>query len=260
MKLISTNELNDLDAAFQKDALDGQDFQSFVEASMDKYGQGSYRQSYIAPRLSDYTQRFSPRYEGAPTAETMKASDFVYQVEQDALRKMAQKKARENYYLSLTTASQETAEKQCRKRADDWTRFFYKPVVIYSSHREQTKTGESRRGRFELVELKNSGTHREFLIREAGTGRFVEWKDLSDVNAVRECLHGHGFPEDECYSREDFLNEVKNGRGKILLCVKKRATAEFILNLCHALLHRSESYSNHCKEVDKEWMKIYRRN
>ena len=47
------------------------------------------------------------------------------------------------------------------------------------------------------------------------------------------------IPEDNCYSKGDFLDEVKNGSGEIFLCVEKRETAEFILNLCRVLIGES---------------------
>ena len=92
---------------------------------------------------------------------------------------------------------------------------------------------------YELIELKNPGTHWEFLIREIATSRLAKWEDFPDANTVREYLKKHRFPEDKHYSKEQFLNDIENESGEIFFCVAKRRTANFILNLCHELMGKS---------------------
>jgi len=210
-----------------------------IESVLRNYQTNNYRQRYVTTKLLDCTGRFTRRYQRAPAVRTMKVSYFVSRVESELLRRQARKNARANAYLFLIAATQALAGKKRREDADDWARFFYQPVVIYSNRRKEAEAKKSQQTRYELVELKNPGSHREFLIREGVTSRLVEWGDLPDVNAVREYLESHGFPEDQCYSEKQFLDEVENGRGEIFLCVEKRETAEFILNLCNRLIGKS---------------------
>ena len=230
-----------------------------IEFTQHNYRMSHYTQRYIAPKLPDYTARFLPRYERDPAAETMEASYFVYRVEQEALRRLARKKARQNSYLSLSAAAQAFAEKEHKEKEEGWVRFL-EPIAIYSNQHKKVEIEKPKKVGYELIELKNPGTHREFLIREKVTCQLVKWDDLPVGNIVWEYIKRHGFPEDKYYSEEDFLNDVKNRSSEIFLCVESRETADFVLKLCHGLIGRFTSYSSHCKGVDQKWMNKHKSN
>jgi hypothetical protein len=169
----------------------------------------------------------------------MAGSYFVSRVEAELQREKPRRSYRAGRYLALTAESRALGAERNSKEADDWARFFCQPIVAYSNKCREVDAEESQKMRFELVEMNNPGSHYEFLIREGVANWLVEWKDLPEVNAVREYLKTHGFPDDKCYSEGEFLDEVENGSGEIFLCVEKRRTADFILNLCHELIGES---------------------
>ena len=209
-----------------------------IEPIQNTYRTSHYTQRYITLRPKGYTNQFLPRYERTPTVRTMKASHFFDRIEQQALRRLARKKTPKDSYLSLTAATEVFTKNKYRENKDDWVRFF-EPIVIYSNHHKAIKIKKSKKVGFELIELKTDGTCYEFLIRKTTINRFVEWEDLRDVNIVREYLKTHDFPDDQCYSKKAFLDEVENVGGYILLCVERRRTAKFILNLCRELIGAS---------------------
>ena len=45
---------------------------------------------------------------------------------------------------------------------------------------------------FELMEIKNDGSHYEFIIRETVMNNIVDWQDLPDVGAIKKYLKEQG--------------------------------------------------------------------
>jgi hypothetical protein len=89
---------------------------------------------------------------------------------------------------------------------------------------------------FELMELKTDGSHYEFLIRESIMDEIVTWEWLPGVDAVRQYLKKHPFPQDELYPEKAFLDDVQKATGYIHLVAERQETAEFICDLCYALI------------------------
>ena len=87
-----------------------------------------------------------------------------------------------------------------------------------------------------LMELKTDGSRYEFIIRESVMDNIVIWECLPTVDTVKEYLKKHPFPKDEFYSQKEFLEDVEKAAGYMHLLVKKRETAEFICELCSALI------------------------
>jgi len=87
-----------------------------------------------------------------------------------------------------------------------------------------------------LMELKTDGRHHEFIIRENVMDNIVTWECLPDTDAIRGYLKKHRFPKDKLYSEKAFLEDVEKASGYIHLLVEKRETAEFICELCYALI------------------------
>jgi hypothetical protein len=87
-----------------------------------------------------------------------------------------------------------------------------------------------------LMELKTDGSHYEFIIRESVMDNIVIWECLPAVDTVKEYLRKHPFPKDELYSQKEFLEDVQKAAGYTHLMVEKRETAEFICELCSALI------------------------
>ena len=86
------------------------------------------------------------------------------------------------------------------------------------------------------MELKTDGSHCEFILRESVMDNIVTWECLPDTDTVKEYLKKHLFPKDKLYSEQDFLADVGKAAGYIHLWVEKRETAEFICELCYALI------------------------
>ena len=78
---------------------------------------------------------------------------------------------------------------------------------------------------FELMEIKNNGSHYEFIIRETVMNNILNWQDLPDVGAIKEYLKEHHLPKDKLYPEKEFLEEAE-GTGYIHLWVEKRKTAD----------------------------------
>jgi hypothetical protein len=87
-----------------------------------------------------------------------------------------------------------------------------------------------------LMELKTDGSYYEFIIRESVMDNIVIWECLPAVDTVKEYLKKYPFPKDKLYSQKEFLEDVEKAAGYIHLLVKKRETAEFICELCSALI------------------------
>ncbi len=58
---------------------------------------------------------------------------------------------------------------------------------------------------FEFMEIKNDGSHYEFIIRETIMNNIVSWQDLPDVGAIKEYLKEHPFPKDKLCPEKEYL-------------------------------------------------------
>jgi|GEM_PF-1456142 len=207
-----------------------------VEQVLYGYRKSEYGQRYIAPKLQDYRERLPPQYGRISSLRTIASSYLASGAASELQRQKPRRICGPDCYISLIAGQGVSATGRNRKVADEWVRFFYQPVIIYSNNHNAMERKEPQKARYELVELKNEGCDYEFFIRNTTTKRFVEWKDLPDVDGMREYLRICPFPRDKCFSREKFLNELENEEGYILLRVEKRETAEFICELCDELI------------------------
>ena len=64
----------------------------------------------------------------------------------------------------------------------------------------------------------------------------VRWECLPGVDAVKQYLKRHPFPQDKLYAEKAFLEDVAKATGYIHLVVERQETAEFICDLCYALI------------------------
>jgi hypothetical protein len=62
------------------------------------------------------------------------------------------------------------------------------------------------------------------------------WCGLPDADTVRQYLKKHPFPRDKLYPEKAFLEDVEKATGYIHLVVERQETAEFICDLCYALI------------------------
>jgi hypothetical protein len=162
---------------------------------------------------------------------------YIPRVKSNLLYKKAQKTA--NLYLFPKAEMQSLNEKTGGQYLDGWKRLFCRLSMACSNNFKEVDIEKSKKMGFELMELKTNGSHYEFLIRETIMNRIVEWEDLPDLDMVQEYLRKHIFPEDKCYSKETFLEEVEMAGGHICLLVEKQETAEFICRLCCELIQKN---------------------
>lgn len=209
-----------------------------IEYVMDKYQQSSYRQLYSSPRLPYYTAKFLRQYKRITSKRTWRATDFTDRVNSEMQAHKLQRSYQAQRHLRLSSKYWASIVRKRKEKTDGWVRFFYKPVLIYSNHRKEAEANKSQEMRYELLELKNPASHREFFIVERARNRFVRWEDLPDEDIIKEYLRKYGFPEDKFYPEEIFLDDIKHEDGEIFLCVEKRDTAVFILNLCNKLIRK----------------------
>jgi len=209
-----------------------------IEYVVDKYQHSSYRQLYSSPRLPYYTAKFLRQYKRIPTTRTWRASDFADRINSEMQVRISRKTYQAQRPPRLSSEYQSSIVRKRKEKTDDWIRFFYKPVLIYSNRRKEGETNKLQEIRYELLELKNPGSHREFFIVERARNRFVRWEDLPDLDVIKEYLRKYGFPEDKFYSEEIFLDDIEHENGEIFLCVEKRDTAVFILNMCNELIRK----------------------
>jgi hypothetical protein len=204
------------------------------------YQKNSYRrrQRYVTAKLQHYREKFLPQYERTPAIRKMAASYFVSRAEARLLNVQTRRTSGKDCYLSLRTGTQAFGGKKAKGDVDGWEKFFFQPIKIYSNNCKEVCVKKPQKMRFKLVELKTDGSHYEFLIRETIMNKIVEWEDLPNVGTVREYLRKHPFPKDNCYWKEDFLDEIEKAGGHIHLFVEKRDTAEFICKLCYELIRK----------------------
>jgi hypothetical protein len=123
----------------------------------------------------------------------------------------------------------------------DWTKLLYQIIVpqSYDSNAADIKMlNKPHKATFELLELKTDGRYYEYLIRDCIKNNIVTWGYLSSITKIKEYLKENPFPEDALYSEQMFWEDYENKYGYISIVVEKRETAEFICDLCAALIIR----------------------
>ncbi len=147
-------------------------------------------------------------------------------------------KLAEYHYICLSPRAkvQGSANKKSGQDILDWARLLYQVSLPYSNNHKEVAVKNSKKMVFELMELKTDESHYEFLIRESIMDEIVTWDCLPGVDAVKQYLKEHPFPQDELYPEEAFLEDVQKATGYIHLVVEKRETAEFICDLCCVLI------------------------
>jgi len=201
-----------------------------------RYQKNNPTHAYTTEKLHKYRERFSRRYVRPFSLTKSLDSHYIPRVKSNLLYKKARKTAWKNSYLFPKAEIQSLNEKTCWQYLDGWKRLFCQHSMACSENFKEVDIEKSKKMGFELMELKTNGSHYEFLIRETIMNRIVKWEDLPDVDMVQEYLKKHIFPEDKCYSKEIFLEEVEMAGGHICLLVERRETAEFICRLCCELI------------------------
>ena len=201
-----------------------------------RYRKNNRTHAYTSEKLQKYRERFPRRYVRPSSLTKSLESHYIPRVKSNLLYKKAQKTAWKNSYLFPKAEIQSLNEKTGGQYIDGWKRLFCQLSMACSENFKEVDIEKSQKMGFELMELKTNGSHYEFLIRETIMNRIMKWEDLPDVDVVREFLRKHIFPEDKCYSKETFLEEVEMAGGHICLLVEKWETAEFICRLCCELI------------------------
>jgi len=180
------------------------------------YRKNSYRHRHDTDKLQTYREELLRHY----------------------VRRSSRSKLAEYHYICLLprVKVQRPANKKSGQDFLDWARLLYQLSVSYSDNHKEVAVKKSKKMVFELMELKTDESHYEFLIRESIMDEIMTWECLPDVDTVREYLKKHPFPKDKLYSEEEFLQDVEKANGYIHLVVKKSETAEFICDLCSALI------------------------
>lgn len=91
------------------------------------------------------------------------------------------------------------------------------------------------RVKFKLIELKTDGSCYEFIIEDYLRKRILCWETMAYIDVTGEYFIEHAFPEDKLYSRQQFLQDVKNLSGYVHFKVERKETAEFIRNMIYEL-------------------------
>jgi len=148
-------------------------------------------------------------------------------------------KIREYRYKSSPRANiQRVAYTTHKQDFIDWRKLLYQ-ITIPNPYKSKVKTiKKPYKATFELLELKTDGRYYEFLMRDCIKNNIVTWGYLPNKEKIKEFLKQHPFPEDAIYSEKMFWEDFENKYGYISLVVEKRETAEFICNLCCALIIR----------------------
>lgn len=175
-----------------------------------------YRHRYIADRVQTYREELLRQY--AKPSSRGKLAEYHY------------------ICLSPRTRVQGSAIRKIGQDALDWARLLYQVSMPYSNNHKEVAVKKSKKMGIRLMELKTDGSHYEFLIRESIMDEIVTWECLPGVDAVKEYLKEHPFPQDKLYPEKAFLDDVAKTSGYIRLVVEKSETAEFICDLCSALI------------------------
>jgi len=192
--------------------------------------------AYTTEKLHKYRGRFPRRYVRSSSLTKSLESHYIPRVKSNLLYKKARKTVWKNSYLFPKPEIQSLNEKTDGQYLDGWKRLFCQLSMACSENCKEVDIEKSQKMGFELMELKTNGSHYVFLIRETIMNRIVGWEDLPDLDLVKEYLRKHIFPEDKCYSKEIFLEEIEMAGGHICLLVERRETAEFICRLCYELI------------------------
>jgi hypothetical protein len=180
------------------------------------YGRGSYRHSYVAAEQRGYRDELPHQYKRPSSAA--RVAEYQY---------FLLSPRRKNHWLDN------------EKREQDflgWAGLLYQVSLSYSNNHKEVKVKKPQKMGIRLMELKTDGSHYEFLIRESVMDEIVTWECLPDADTVRQYLKKHRFPKDRLYSEKVFLEDVAKATGYIHLFVERRRTAEFISDLCSALI------------------------
>lgn len=195
------------------------------------YRKNSYRHRYVTDKLQNNGEKLLRKYDRPSALARSAKFYYVPKAVPKLVYENAWKPARHILNFFPRAESQASAEKKGKPDLDSWARMFYQVSVPYSDNCKKHAVNRWWKIEFELMELKTDGSHYEFLIRETIIDWIVQWQDLPRVNTVRQYLKKHPFPEDECYSEEQFLDDVGAAAGYVHLFVEKRQTAEFIRDL-----------------------------
>jgi len=180
------------------------------------YRKNSYRHRHDTDKLQTYREELLRHY----------------------VRRSSQPKLAEYHYLCLLPRAkvQRSANKKSGQDVLDWARLLHWMSMSYSDNHKEVAVKKSKKMGIRLMELKTDGSHYEFIIRESVMDEIVTWECMPGVDAVKEYLKKHPFPLDRLYSEKAFLEDVEKATGYIHLVVEKRETAEFICDLCSALI------------------------
>jgi len=180
------------------------------------YRRSRYRHRYVTDKLQMYREELLRHY----------------------VRRSSRPKLAEYHYLFFSPRAkvQRSANKKSGQDVLDWARLLYQLSMSYSNNCKGVAVKKSKKMVFELMELKTDGSHYEFLIRESIMDEIVTWECLPDVDTVKQYLKKHPFPQDRLYSEKAFLEDLQKATGYIHLVVERRQTAEFICDLCSALI------------------------
>jgi len=180
------------------------------------YRKNSYRHRHDTDKLQTYREELLRHY----------------------VRRSSRSKLAEYHYICLLPRAkvQRSANKKTGMDVFNWARLLYQTSMSYSNNCKGVAVKKSKKMVFELMELKTDESHYEFLIRESIMDEIVTWECLPDVDIVKQYLKKHPFPKDELYPEKAFLEDVEKAPGYIHLVVENRETAEFICDLCSALI------------------------
>lgn len=176
----------------------------------------SYRHRHVADRVQTYREELLRQY----------------------TRPSFRGKLAEYHYICLSPRArlQGSANKKSGQDILDWARLLYQVSLPYSKNCKEVGVKNSKKMVFELMELKTDESHYEFLIRESIMDEIVNWNCLPGVDAVKQYLRKHPFPQDELYPEKAFLDDVEKATGYIHPVVERQETAEFICDLYYALI------------------------
>ena len=180
------------------------------------YRRNSYTHKYITSEPQGHRERLSRQY--IQSYSPVKLAEYHY------------------FLLSPRAKVQGLAHAKHRQDLVDWVSLLYQTSMPYSNNHKEVAVKNSQKMTFELKELKTEGGHYEFIIRESIMDNIVTWECLPDADTIKEYLKKHPFPRDELYPEKTFLEDVEKATGYIHLVVEKRETAEFICDLCSALI------------------------
>lgn len=180
------------------------------------YRRNSYRQRHVTEEPQGYREELSRQYR----------------------RPSSPAKLAEYHYICLSPRAkvQGLANKKSGQDVLDWARLLYQVLMSYSNNCKEVGVKKSQKMGVRLMELKTDGSHYEFLIRESVMDEIVTWECLPDADTIEEYLKKHPFPQDKLYPEKAFLEDVQKASGYIHLVVEKRETAQFICDLCSALI------------------------